>query len=204
MAEAINATNINGIDDGCNASVSGGTDGIGFNIGNGTPIINVTTPLPTITAAVAIDGATGQGGATRVEIRGPGGTPASGQHGFTITGNSVSISNMVINSFRDDGIFSSGTNTRLLGNIIGMNSSGTLEMANLGWGVEAQGTGAVIGGATDGNDCSGTCNLITGNAKDGVLIDVNAANAVVKGNFIGTNISGTAETAANHYGIAVR
>jgi hypothetical protein len=196
LDEAINATNGNIIADGCDASQSdaGATDTIAFNIpgGGSAPLIHVTTgQLPTITDRLTINGL-GGGTQTKIEVRGPGPDPATGgKNGFTITGTGVTIQNMVINSFQDDGIYSNGAGTRVMGNIIGMDAAGTSQMPNAGFGVQIKNSGALIGGATDGNDCSGTCNLISGNKKSGILLDTTSTNAVVKGNFLGPRINGT-------------
>src|SRR5262249_28648649 len=58
----------------------GGGDSIVFNLGAGTPTINLTSALPTIASPVSINGNTG--GATRVELNGAG--AGAGANGLLI------------------------------------------------------------------------------------------------------------------------
>jgi CSLREA domain-containing protein len=82
--EAIIASNGTGHHE-CPGSVN--HDGIEFELGPGNPVIDVLTELPEITQSVTVMGA---GTATRVVLHGPStGTPVSGFHGLTITGNDV-------------------------------------------------------------------------------------------------------------------
>ena len=92
LDEAINAANAGVMVDNCDGTVA---NTIEFALGTGTPLINVTTPLPSITAFVVING--NSGGATRVELRGDG----SVSTGLTIanTGDDVTVRSMVIDSF---------------------------------------------------------------------------------------------------------
>ncbi|HNG34705.1 MAG TPA: CSLREA domain-containing protein, partial [Blastocatellia bacterium] len=67
LREAIQAANTNAVVNECPAGAAG-LDSIEFNLGAGTPVISLSSPLPSITQAVTIDGATG--GATRVALDG--------------------------------------------------------------------------------------------------------------------------------------
>ncbi|NOT60925.1 MAG: CSLREA domain-containing protein, partial [Acidobacteria bacterium] len=69
LREAIVAANTNAAFGGCTAGAAG-LDTIQFNLGAGTPTINVLSALPTITEPVTINGNTG--GSTRVELNGIG------------------------------------------------------------------------------------------------------------------------------------
>jgi CSLREA domain-containing protein len=78
LREAIMAANANSNVDNCMANL-GGFDQIEFNLGGGTPVINIgATDLPDITAPLVIEG-----GAGRVELRGPGGSFQDGHNGLT-------------------------------------------------------------------------------------------------------------------------
>jgi len=64
-----------------------------------------------------------------------------------------------------------------------------------------------IGGinATPGGACSGDCNLISGNGSHGVFIkDSGTMNNTVSGNYIGTNIAGTAALSNIWSGVEIR
>ncbi len=192
LREAIMATNNNTKVNECDAHAStppAAPDGINFDIGVGTPVIKLTSPLPPITAPLRMDGS---GPATRVELHGPySGTPVSGHDGLDITGSFVTISNMVIDNFEDDGIKVTGWNFSLTVSYIGTNADGTAASGNAGFGVQITEPNATIEGLTDGGPCTGDCNLISGNAKAGVFFDSGATSGFLRGSFIGTDASGT-------------
>jgi hypothetical protein len=85
------------------------------------------------------------------------------------------------------------------GNFIGTDASGTLARGNLSGIVLNEAPNSLIGG-TD----AGAGNLISGNIGQGVVIEgLNATNDVVAGNFIGTDITGTAVMTNGDYGVYV-
>jgi CSLREA domain-containing protein len=192
LREAIIAANTNAAYHGCAAGEPGFGDTITFDLGAGTPTINIsTTQLPTITQAVTIDG-----GAGKVELHGPGGPLVSGHHGLTVTqaGFGTIIRNLVINNAADDGIFINADEVWVFGCYIGTDKTGTTAMPNQGFGIQVGGgNGNRVGGATTGGSCTGDCNVISGaiNFKANVLLDLNSLNSLVRGNFIGTDITGT-------------
>ena len=203
LREAIMATNNNTKVNGCDAHTStpGATDGINFDIGMGTPVINITTPLPAITAPLTIDGS---GPATRVELHGPySGTPVSGHDGLDITSIFVTVKNMVIDNFEDDGIKVNNPYFTLTGSYIGTNADGTAASGNAGFGVQIAEQSATISGLITGSTCTGDCNLISGNAKDGVFFDTNSAYGALRGSFIGTDASGTGSIPNGANGVEV-
>lgn len=161
LREAIIAANTNASYNGCSAPGAGVNDTIVFNIGTGTPTINIgATPLPVITQWVTIDG-----GAGRVELHGPGGPPVSGRHGLTVSngGFGTIIRNLVINNFADDGIFINADEVYVYGCFIGTDATGMTAVPNQGFGVQVfGGNGNRIGGATSGGPCTGDCNVISG------------------------------------------
>src|SRR5262249_39995292 len=113
LREAIIAANANANYHGCLAPGAGPGDTIAFELGSGTPTISIgTTPLPAITEAVTIDG-----GAGRVELRGPGGPPVSGHHGLTVgsTAAGTTIRRLVVNNAADDGIFIDADDVSVVG-----------------------------------------------------------------------------------------
>jgi hypothetical protein len=113
--------------------------------------------------------------------------------GLTATaGNTISGNN-------NDGILidARASGIQVLGNYIGTNFAGTAALANSGNGVEIFGSGNTVGGANPA-----AFNLISGNGKDGVLINSSGSENQVLGNYIGTNADGTASV-ANNVGIEV-
>lgn len=191
LREAIVAANTNASYRGCTATGAGANDMIVFDID--PPTIEIgSTPLPAITESVTIDG-----GAGRVELHGPGGPRVSGQHGLIVNsgGSGTTIRNLVVNNFADDGIYIDADNVSVLGCFIGTDADGTAEAPNQGFGVHVfRGSGARIGGTSAGAPCAGDCNLISGaiSFNANVFLDDNTTGAVVSGNFIGTDVTGTA------------
>jgi titin len=74
-----------------------------------------------------------------------------------------------------------GLNNTIEGNYIGTDRTGTLAVGNLTHGVNLQGA---VGSRVIGN-------VISGNLQNGMLIIVGAHNSVVRGNRIGTTVSGS-------------
>ncbi|MFN2273172.1 MAG: right-handed parallel beta-helix repeat-containing protein, partial [Anaerolineae bacterium] len=94
------------------------------------------------------------------------------------------------------------------GNHIGTNIAGTAALSNQGYGVGIGGGSShnLIGGenGTPGGDCTGACNLISGNSGDGIIIQDNQTfTNTVRGNYIGTNAGGSAVLANDGYGIHI-
>ena len=91
----------------------------------------------------------------------------------------------------------SATNAVVQGNYIGTNAAGTIAMPNS--------TGISLGnlssGALIGPTAAGTGNLLSGNASAGVVVQAGVLNAVIQGNRIGLNQSGTAALANAGMGI---
>jgi titin len=95
----------------------------------------------------------------------------------------------VISGNRSDGIHVAANRTRMEGNFVGTDRSGTSALPNGGNGIMID-TGSqdnVIGGTF-----TGAGNLISGNTLGGVFImGPNTRGNAVQGNFIGTDVSGT-------------
>jgi titin len=98
-----------------------------------------------------------------------------------------------------NGVHITGTNTMsntVSGNYIGVDASGTAHLGNGGFGVYLAGGAQhnAVGGnnGTPGGACSGECNLIAANQGSGIAIAGEGTNwNVVRGNYIGTDVSGT-------------
>ena len=194
LREAIIASNTNTDYHGC-THAGPGADRIRFSLPTAPATINIVTKLPVITDTVDINGGSADvQDVPAVELRGPGGSIISGEDGLTISAADTRIVNLAINSFRDRGILILANNVQLLSNYIGTDVTGMTAQPNAGYGVQVVATGATIGGMNgrfpDG--CSSGCNVISGNAKEDILVDVGASGTVISGNFIGMNATGTA------------
>jgi titin len=113
----------------------------------------------------------------------------------TIGGSIAAARNVIAgNSF--DGVRiegASATGNSIMANFIGVNTTGAAPLNNGVNGVYLNGSpGNFVGGTghTVGV-CDGECNLISGNSNHGIAID-ESDNNKVRGNFIGTNLGGTA------------
>jgi titin len=100
-------------------------------------------------------------------------------------------------------IVDNGTTDNLIeGNFIGTNAAGTTAIANKADGVLIR-TGAT--GNTVGGTASGAGNVISGNGNDGVeIVNIGTKNNVLQGNFIGTNLDGSAAVANKFDGVLIR
>jgi uncharacterized repeat protein (TIGR03803 family) len=92
---------------------------------------------------------------------------------------------------------SDANNNVVAGNFIGTDFTGTNALGN-GNGVSIEGTGNVIGGTN-----AGARNVISGNTGVGVVLNgASATRNVVRGNYIGTDATGT-EALGNGYGLYI-
>ncbi|HNJ39278.1 MAG TPA: hypothetical protein PKZ53_02225, partial [Acidobacteriota bacterium] len=97
-------------------------------------------------------------------------------------------------------IGAAATGNTVSGNFIGTDVNGTADLGNSLIGVEIIGSsGNTVGGTT-----AGERNIISGNTQDGVSINTGpAANNLVIGNYIGTNLNGTAALANDFSGVRI-
>ena len=184
LREALLAANTNAPVFEC-ASGTSGLDTIEFNLGSGTPAINVTQEgLPEITEPVVLDGATG--GATRVELNGnDAGPDASGL--VVDSSGAVTLKHLVINRFAIFGILLRTNNNVVQDCYIGTDATATAALGNTYGGIVVE----LASGNTIGGTSAGQGNVIAGNGYNGVAL-TGASNNVVQGNFIGTNAAGAA------------
>lgn len=185
LREAITAANDNARYFGCLGN-GGGFDLIEFALGSGTPVIQITSALPTITGPVEINGGPG-----RVELRGPGGVDGLVVSGAGAAGSS--IRNLVLDGFWTAVYVESTTEVVLAGNYIGTDATGSVASANA-IGILLELASARIGGTSGwspGGSCAGECNLISGNTFRGIHLRM-GSSAVIQGNLIGTNATGSA------------
>ena len=181
------------------ANDPGPRDRITFNIpGAGPHTITPTTRLlPTIDQPVEIDATTQPGytGTPLIEISGQNAGPNAG---LVINGSNTVIRGLAINRFSQAGIALGGAGGHTVeANFIGTNPSGTAALANQA-GIFVNSPNNLIGGT------GAARNLISGNTVQGVIILSAAATGnVVSGNFIGSNVSGSARIPNGGAGVAV-
>jgi photosystem II stability/assembly factor-like uncharacterized protein len=193
------------------ANATPGRDRITFNInGAGVRTISVNMTLPTVTEAVTIDGTTQPGfdGSPVVELSGANLLSPSGSFfvnegsGLLITGGDSVVRGLVINRFTGSGVYlQTGGGNRVEGNVIGLDPTGTIKRPNRGDGVTiASSSSNVVGGTSPSQR-----NVISGNSSNG--ISISGAGNQIKGNYIGTDISGTQVFAdlgsGNGWGVSV-
>ncbi len=181
------------------------TSDSGYNgSGNGEYTIQVIAAgLPYITDTIILDGTTQSGFVDKPIIELDGTATATGEHGLRLAAGSdaSTLRGFVINRFDGNGIdvLASDGNT-IEGNFIGTDVSGTNDLGNTGKGIRITNIAAnnVIGGAT-----ASARNLISGNDGDGIRITVGSLNNQVLGNYIGTDLTGTAELGNSGYGVLI-
>jgi len=176
-----------------------GANSIKFNIpGSGVQTITPVSVLPPITRPAVIDGytqpgsspntlATGDNAVLRIELNG---TNIPGANGLTIQGTSGGsvIKGLVINRF-SNGIAITGdtVGNRVEGNFIGTDPTGTLDRGNL--------NGVAIFNGPSGNVVGGTTpaarNILSGNDNNGGIVVITANGNQIRGNYVGTDKSGT-------------
>ena len=163
--------------------------------GDGVHSIAPTAPLPALThSSVIVDGWTQPGAscaswppALRIELDG---TNAGMSNGLVIAAPNAEVRGLVINRFAEAGvrIENSGSGIFVECNFIGTDPTGTLALAN-GLGVEVVTTNY----ATVGNrNNTRLGNLISGNTGVGVHVDTESGGIQIRGNSIGTDVTGLA------------
>ena len=175
-----------------NANATAGVvETITFDIpGTGPHTIQPLTDLPQVTDPVIIDGTTepDYAGAPVVEIDG-----SNTAVGFWLFGGGSTIKGLVINNFGSVGIALSGTagGNTIQGNYVGTDITGSVAQGNAtggggSGGIAISSNNNVVGGTT-----AAARNIISGNTTYGIHIH-GGTNNVVQGNYIGTDVSGTA------------
>ena len=175
------------------ANANSGIDTITFNIsGAGTHSINLASALPVITEGVLIDGWSEPDyvAGNLLPVIELNGNATTGANGFHITASNVTIRGFTINRFDGIAIYiGSGSSNTIQGNYIGTNAAGTAlaEVAGAGsGGIEIRGGSNTIGGTT-----AQQRNIIAGMQDAIRLTTVSATNNIIRGNYIGTGVTGT-------------
>ena len=105
---------------------------------------------------------------------------ARGSAGSTIRG-------LVINRFSLSGIQIDSTNNLIVGNWIGVDSTGTVDLGNTVDGITISANNNTIG-----TSAAADRNILSGNDDEGVDVGPGINATVIRGNYIGTNATGTA------------
>src|SRR5438552_7256168 len=97
-----------------------------------------------------------------------------------------------------DIVYSGSPGTLVQGNFIGTDITGTKSLANSD-GVEVDAPNSTVGGTS-----TAARNLLSGNTFQGILIrDTLSTGNLIQGNFIGTDVAGTAAVANGFYGVGM-
>ena len=118
----------------------------------------------------------------------------------TIGGNTADERNVISGNSQSGIVISqvTATGNQVLGNYIGTDATGLLDRGKSSFGIYINSgiSGNIIGGLT-----AASANIISGNGSSGVFI-LQSSNNEVLGNYLGTNVTGTAGL-ANHSGITI-
>jgi hypothetical protein len=175
-----------------------GLNTIAFDIGDGgVQTIRPTSALPTITNPVVIDGTTqpGYGGAPLIELAGPSGT--RNFDGLVITAGGSTVRGLVIHDFRYGIHLSVNGSNLIAGDYVGTDPTGAVAAPNTQGVFIEPSSGNTVGGTA-----SGDRNVISGNAYDGIDA-ANNLGLVVQGNYLGTDVAGTAALGNGRNGLRI-
>ena len=181
------------------ANNNAGADMISFNIpGTGPHTISPTSALPFIFGTVTIDGTTQSPGSSTPQIVLNGINQMTG-NGFSVAAASTTIRGIVINNFQGTGIDINAASCIIEGNFIGTDAAGTSPAGNFDPGITVNQGSNTIGGTT-----AAARNIISGNFGTGILIaNTFATSNQVRGNYIGTTVSGAGQLGNGGEGIAI-
>ena len=206
LREAIANANANGDATAGDCAGGAGTDSIVFNIGGGgsTATIALTSELPFVSDPVTINGNTqGCAGPPCIVLNGAATVDASG---LSLTGGDSSVRGLVIQEFDAAGLDIDSHNNYIEGCFVGTDVSGTAASPN---GSPVSGFAGIDLRDAPNNTIGGTTvaarNVVSGNAWHGIYVRGGGATGnQIQGNFIGTDVSGTAPLANAYSGCYIR
>ncbi|MHB1558854.1 MAG: beta strand repeat-containing protein [Isosphaeraceae bacterium] len=199
-----------------NAAVANGAAGIEAYNAEGTTIGGLTGLSDFISGntvdGILLDGATTAttiqgntiglaGGATQKLANGGAGINVTDTASSTTIGGTTLGTGNVLSGNTGSGInLASGTSSTLIqGNKIGTDVTTSNVLANGGDGITVAGSGATVGGTA-----AGATNVISGNLGNGITVNgASAANTLIQGNDIGTDLTGTLDRGNTLNGILV-
>ncbi|MDQ3247989.1 MAG: Ig-like domain-containing protein, partial [Chloroflexota bacterium] len=169
------------------ANARSGVDLILFNLGAGVKTIKPTSALPTITDIVEINALSNSTCATmppqpRVELDGS--LAGGAVNGFKIQAANSRIVGFYINRFSSHGIEINASNNVMACNVIGLTPQNGAA-GNVNYGIKINGNNTIIGnlGGLAGN-------VVSANAF-GIAIEAALTGNIIRGNFIGTDNTGS-------------
>ncbi|MCP5144159.1 MAG: DUF4347 domain-containing protein [Gammaproteobacteria bacterium] len=171
------------------ANNSPGPDTIIFNVPGVTAVITVTSPLPSITDTLVIDGTTDPNFSDHPVIELRGAAAGAGANGLVLAigSDGSTIRSLNIQFFDGNGIRILSSGNTLAGNYIGTDGQGSIPRANDGDGIVIDNAGGNLIGGAGALDA----NIISGNGGNGIsLTGVGAVGNVIEGNIIGLDDSG--------------
>lgn len=194
-----------------------GNSGVGVQINSGMGA--TTTVLSNVISANGSHGVQALNGTTATIVRGNLiGTDKDGDVDLGNTGDGVGIvtgaasviggtsaaDRNIISGNNGSGISLFVAGVTVQGNYIGTNAAGTAALGNSIHGVNLQRGNTTIGGTTGttpGGNCTGACNLISGNGQHGIVSSEN--NNAVVGNYIGTDVTGNVDLGNTQSGVVL-
>jgi len=193
-----------------NAALNEG-DRIAFNIpGDGPHTISPATALPALAAPVTLDGYTQPGATANTLAEGfnatfkiilDGNTSPSSTDGLRLEAPRATVRGLVLNRWKGEGIeiLATAGASVIEGNVIGLG----LDSSDLG-----QNSHGVLVSGSAGNRIGGSApaqrNVISGNGNHGIFLNgAGARDNLVHGNFLGTDLAGTARVVNNGDGVHV-
>lgn len=188
LPDAIKAANGDRKKHGCHRG--DGADTIAFDL-PGSTVIQPAQQLPDITKRVTIDGTTepDYAGVPIVDID----EGAMAVTGLEPTGDHVVIKGLEITDFTFEGLRIDGDHAKVVGNLIGVDSTGA-DHGN-GTGVSLEGSHETVGGRRDGSR-----NLISGNANG---VSSLGDDNLIQGNYIGVAANGSSILPNTFDGVSV-
>src|SRR3712207_6224753 len=121
----------------------------------------------------------------------------SGASNNTIGGTTAAARNVISGNSYGVGIGGAAAGTRVAGNYIGTDASGTKDLGNSEYGVGTEGgSNSVIGGTT-----AAARNVISGNDSGGAIFVADSTR--VAGNYVGTGASGTKDLGNDGNGVQI-
>src|SRR5262249_2085717 len=153
---------------------------------NGVATILQDAELPLLSESVVVD-ATLQPGYTGRPIVALNGANAGITNGLTILSPDCEIRGLIIGAYDGSAISVEDVNANIAGCWLGVDPSGSGAWANHADGITVWANGAVIGGGTPADR-----NVLSGNGGHGVLVEFTASAAQILGNYVGTDVTGSA------------
>ena len=157
--------------------------------------------MEVITDGLIIDGTTDAdfSGNPVIEINGFSSGGADGLHLNGSASDGSTIRGLIINQFDEGIVLYDSDNNLVAGNWIGVDSSGTADQGNTGYGIEISlSSGNTVGGTTAVDR-----NIISGNDQSGISLWTDTTATTIQGNYIGLNAAGTSDVGNTRDGIAI-